>query len=373
LTLPTHLKLVPVALVSPSQISTLHLCSLRFGFESLRGAFDEVVSNPAAILGTVSHAVLEKAGRTYPPSKSPSEARQVADQAWNEALERQVERLRQRPRDGHLLRPERWPNYFLQRARAVRAAVELSMARAGFFRPREGEMRGHSNTELRLESLELRLRGRIDRIERTEHGPIVVDWKTGGSPDRESRSGDENRYRDQMLLYGALYGATFGEWPTAARVLTPAGGVQEIPLTRESCLLAAEKAGVLLDRYNSAVESMSPEELANPSPDACRYCNHRAFCDSYWHSRPDLGITDVEGKLVQVVAEPTRREWMVRISAHGGDLDGADVELVSLNPDQFFYVTQLELGANVRAVGFSRAPLGRRLFPTLRAHIVRTS
>ena len=134
-----------------------------------------------------------------------------------------------------------------------------------------------------VEGVELRLHatvngapllGILDRLDRDEHGELViVDYKTGSIP---SRAFDTATFANTEL-YAALCESTLGERPTRIRLLYVTHGeameraVSAVVL--DARVRAASSAWTRITRYYE-----SGEFPATPSRSACRFCPYTDVC-----------------------------------------------------------------------------------------------
>lgn len=162
--------------VSPSQVEQFHTCGLRWLLETAVGARQ---SEPIRHLGSVIHALAALAGHedTVDPPGDTERA------AWIRRLDEALARLdfgspwfnrRQRERATQML--DRFLAWRYGNGREVVAVEEPFDVRTG----------------------RVRLVGRVDRLERDEHGrAVVVDLKTGAQPP----SADEVAHHPQLGVY----------------------------------------------------------------------------------------------------------------------------------------------------------------------------
>lgn len=181
------------------------------------------------------------------------------------------------------------PKFEVVRIRVFARAAELAREI-----PRAGARAGEASAapygyELRVESSDGLIAGRIDRALSTPAGPILQDYKSGAI--FSLRQGDEPpevkpEYAIQLQIYAALYQEATGTWPTKLQLIPLNGSPYDIPFSPAASLqLLAEARGVLA-QLNDEIARCGDEEaaewlLATPSPTACRYCTYRPACLPY--------------------------------------------------------------------------------------------
>lgn len=181
------------------------------------------------------------------------------------------------------------PKYEVARLRAEARAGELAR------RPAAGEARADEATasphgyELRVESADGLIAGRIDRALATEHGTILQDYKSGAI--FSLQEGDARpikpEYALQLRLYAALYHEATGTWPVRLELVPLAGDPQSVSFSQEECLHLLDRAKEILINVNEQLGHVSDgwdaieASLATPSPAACRFCSFRPACSQY--------------------------------------------------------------------------------------------
>jgi RecB family exonuclease len=130
----------------------------------------------------------------------------------------------------------------------------------------------------------VRLRGRIDRVERDAAGRlVVVDVKTAKTP----ISKDDAQQHAQLAVYqlaaeAGLLGS--GEQPGGARLVYPAkpgaGGATE----REQNPLTAETGGQWRERIAQAAAATAGPQFTARVNDGCRHCPIQPICPAHTRS-----------------------------------------------------------------------------------------
>ncbi len=134
---------------------------------------------------------------------------------------------------------------------------------------------GEEPVEVPLPGGPLRLRGAVDRIDRTDDGLRIVDYKTGRPRAFEARDGVfHGGRRLQHALYAWAVEARLDEEVAVAEYHFPTvrGGNRTVAFTREELAGAERLVATLLDGV--ARGWFVPTESA----DDCRYCDYAAAC-----------------------------------------------------------------------------------------------
>ena len=121
----------------------------------------------------------------------------------------------------------------------------------------------------------IRLRGAIDRIDRTDDGLVVVDYKTGKVRDYEPRTGAFNGGRRlQNWLYSQVAEARLGEPVEGMEYAFPTEKGQNEVRTYTPLEMASggELVGLLLDTVADG------HCFPTDTPGDCTYCDYRALC-----------------------------------------------------------------------------------------------
>lgn len=249
----------PVPL-SPSTIEQLDACPLRWALERHGGTDGE---NTHAVTGTLVHTLVQAVAGKMPPDQ----VRRALATAWDAVdLGSQWYSRREMDRTAQMI--DSFSDW-LRRSRGELTEVGVEVAVDGVLEARtEGEPA-------------VRLRGRIDRLERDADGrPVVVDVKTARSP----VSKDAAEHHAQLATYqlAAAQGAIDGEPaapPGGARLVFVAkanradGATQRLqaPLTEET-----EEQWLDLV-HAAAAATQGPRYEARPN-DGCRHCPVASSC-----------------------------------------------------------------------------------------------
>ena len=254
--------------LSPSTLGTLTECPLRWLAER-HGGRDRDAADLRSTIGSMLHALAAETGR--------------AETVLLAELERAWPRL-----------PFRSPWY---------AAHELARHRemlAAFLRWRETSRGRYTEIGVEVEvdgRLEepsaagpgIRLRGRIDRLERDEAGrPVIVDLKTGRSPvTKEQAQQHAQLAAYQLAVTAGLLDPHVGPdtEPGGARLVylgkTGAGGATE----REQDPLTPEAAEAWRQRARAAAAAATGAQFVARVNDGCDHCPIRPTCPAHREPR----------------------------------------------------------------------------------------
>jgi hypothetical protein len=323
---------------------------------------------PAAMLGTACHAVLEAVGAGALDDTPRAGWETKITSLWTSAVAAQAESASQSDIDSSLGPPNKWPYHNLRYAQVRRIALELAAARASATHgstvgthallwiaahPREST----ELVEVPMVGFDGRLRGQADRIHIGPDGVRIDDYKSGAILD--SSAGAEpaelkSDYRQQLLLYAALYHAQSGVWPNRARVVPLHGDPVEIMVDPAEAGESAEEALALLETYNRTAQHGDVVDLANPSAEACNSCAFRGTCEAYWlAAAPEWEPTESpscegEAASIEVLGDGS---VLLRLRARAGTTGSADVRIRGLTPMQ---ITPIRTTDQVRLVRLRR-------------------
>jgi len=280
------LPLSPVKRISPSRFSQFQLCSLREIWSSNhQNAL--LPCHPSARLGTISHAVLEAAAKGGVSDRADLES------FWNEVSKKVQDEMLQHRIEKHLVPLDVYAfNYEVKKILCFKMAEQILESPGT-------EAAGKGSAEQWVESADRKIGGKIDLILAHEDGVEIVDYKTGNVLDSPSGSVNDE-YEVQMKLYAGLYHEVKGDWPVKLSLIGIDGKKYSVPYSEKECTDLMDKARKIVDETNELIEAgINPEDFANPSSEACKYCSYRPACKKYWLSREqsDRWPCDVIGKV----------------------------------------------------------------------------
>ncbi len=250
----------PPRSLSPSKVSSFRSCALAFRFTAIERLPDP--ATVATVRGTLVHSVLEQLFWNHPPGRrSPDAAAAGLATAWG-ALQEDPDYLSLGLTDAQ--------------AEALRAeAVQLL---ANYFLVEDPDQVTPVGVELTLEASlgGVRLRGILDRLDRTPDGDLVViDYKTGRVPSETY----EQAGLAGVQLYALLCQEVLGQRPVAVKLLH----------LKEPTVITAtpSEQGLRGQRVKtlavwSAIERACRDEDFRPRTSAlCRFCRFQDFCPAF--------------------------------------------------------------------------------------------
>lgn len=355
----------PLPYVKPSGAVALRECLLRVAYGTDDALRQQVASSPAARLGLASHRVLEQCAKGLLPPGSDADFDAAFEVAWADAINQQASAAANHPAERHWPPPERWRNY------AMRKVATKLLARRISFSGGSGGGSGGVRVEQSQEAASGRIRGRADVIRRS---PVheIEDYKSGAL--YEEDTGElKPSYKTQMLLYAVLEHADTGQWPVRASLIPLVGepaAIEVVPAEAEAEAGAALSA---LNSYNGSVSSVSPEELARPSPDHCRFCEYAVSCPAFWST---VSEDWRDGAFVAAAGYLRGRESAQRgaIALHvevvGGSVENGAWTIERIDPDRFAAAAHAELGSAFALTSALARDDAQTLRPTDRSRMI---
>ena len=266
--------------LSPSLYEAVLVCKARAAWIAF-GDPDRVPQHPRALLGTCVHAVVEDAhnGR-LPPGDDDSRraaAREIFDRKAKDLYDGAHPLLRAK-----FPAAERIPYYYLFRERAALLALdaaarpEAAHPAATGPGPRRQPPQG-ALVETTLRSRDGLLVGRPDYVDAA--AGEVVDYKTGAGPDDDPDGLRDSEAR-QLRLYVHL-ARELGLDLQKGVVVRADGRRVVLDIADGDAVAEGQRAREELRAFNAeAAEGF--KRLAEPSPEACRYCPCIPFCEAFW-------------------------------------------------------------------------------------------
>jgi putative RecB family exonuclease len=257
------------AALSPSRAADFMQCPLLYRFRVI-DRLPEAPS-PAAVRGTVVHAVLERLFDLPPSERTPQAADRLLNPEW--------ERVRES-------RPE-LADLFGTDVEALQTwLTSASALLARWFTLEDPTRLEPAERELYVETAlddGLVLRGYVDRIDVAADGRVrVVDYKTGRAPSEAF----EAKALFQMKFYALVLWRLHGRLPSVLQLVYLGNG--EILRYRpdEADLLATErKVKALWQAISTAASSGD----WRPSPSRlCDWCDHHAYCPAKGGTPPPV-------------------------------------------------------------------------------------
>ncbi|MFI5720132.1 PD-(D/E)XK nuclease family protein [Nocardia sp. NPDC051750] len=249
----------PIAL-SPSTVELLRTCPLRWALERHGGSDGD---NPHAVKGTLVHTLVQALAGRVPLDQVRSELARSwvsidPDSSWHSRQE--------------LRRTEAMLDAFVAWVRSTRAELTQAGIEVAVDCVLPGGDRGP----------DVRIRGRIDRLERDAHGRfVIVDVKTGKNPVSEADAAQHAQLATYQVAAaaGALDDTAADPEPGGARLvyvgLPAASGVAK---ERAQPALDAEALDTWRETIHTAAASTAGPGFLAIRNDGCRHCAVRNSC-----------------------------------------------------------------------------------------------
>jgi putative RecB family exonuclease len=264
-----------VGSLSPSRASDFMSCPLLYRFRTV-DRLPEPYS-PDAVRGTVVHKVLEDLFDLPAHRRTPQEAAQMLQPAWEAVLAADPEVAEmfgeEGPEIGSWLASCRDS---LERYFALEDPTRLE--------PAEREL----YVETLLES-KLLLRGFVDRVDVAPTGAIrVVDYKTGKAP----HPAFEAKALFQMKFYALVLWRTRGVVPAMLQLIYLGSGELLRYSPDEADLRATERKVEALWKAISLAQQTGDWRPRRSA--LCGWCAHQALCPEFGGTPPELPVLEIE-------------------------------------------------------------------------------
>lgn len=340
-------KLQPITKLSPTMFATLKQCQLRAGLSQARSQ-RTTRNSTAALLGTIAHRVLERAGSI---NRDEEGLRIQAEAIWDKIVGQMEKDLQTSPLDRNLLPITRWKKYYLLRERAIRRCVETIPSQ------------GISETQViaserKFDSVRDGFTGKPDLILRRANGLVIIDYKSAELPDNSQDQEEKlESWRQQILFYASIVKEEFGELPVGGEIRLLNKEVIPIPIDLQKIKALLEEARILKEDYNVKIEAgMSHSELAQYSVDNCKFCEFKGSCDTFWkeNPQPTPGTDELEclsGHVLKVTTGKSKNSFIV-IRSQKSDGSSQNWQISNLSVEQFGNLEKLKQGAPVRLLNF---------------------
>ena len=258
----------PARSLSPSRAGDFLTCPLLYRFRVIDRLPEP--PSPAAVRGTLVHAVLERLFDQPAPARTPQAARSLVEPEWARLTGDEPELAALFEADAECA------------AWLEQAATMLDR----YFTLEDPRRIEPAHRELCVEAelaSGLRLRGYIDRLDVAPGGQIrIVDYKTGTAPPEEF----EARALFQMKFYALALWRAQGQVPALLQLMYLGNGEIVRYEPDESDLLATERKVEALWR---AIERAHQASDWRPRPGRiCEWCAHQAICPAFGGTPPPL-------------------------------------------------------------------------------------
>ena len=340
-------KLQPITRLSPTLFSTLKQCQLRAGLSQVK-AQQTTRSSTAALLGTIVHRVLERAGSI---NGDEEDLRIQAEAIWDKTVEQMEVELQTSPLDKYLLPIRKWRKFFVLQQRTFRRCEEIASSH------------GMSETrviasERKFDSVRDGFTGKPDLILRRANGLVIIDYKSAElSDDSQSREEKLEAWQQQILFYASIVQEEFGELPMGGEIRLLNKEVISIPIDLQKVEALSEEAQALVEDYNTKIEAgVADSELAQYSIDNCRFCEFKGTCNTFWEENPQpIPGTDkygcLSGQVLKVTTGKSKNgSIVIRYEKSNGN--SQEWQISNLSTKQFGDLEELKQGTFVRLLNF---------------------
>lgn len=255
--------------ISPSRAADYKQCPLKYRLRTI-DRLDEAPS-PAAVRGTLVHAVLEEIFELPAEERTPEAARALVPGQW-EALVAERPELAEMLLADEKLTEESW----------FAAAGKLTdrwftLEDPSRLEPAEREVK----VEVEIDGLTLR--GVVDRVDVAPAGQVrVVDYKTGRTPG----AGFEGKALFQMKFYGLVMWRRTGRIPDLLQLVYLGDGTVIRYEPDEADLLGLERN---VKAVWAAIERAVAERDFRPNPSRlCSWCDFKPLCPAFGGTPPEM-------------------------------------------------------------------------------------
>ncbi|MEU4226596.1 RecB family exonuclease [Nonomuraea sp. NPDC026600] len=260
---------VIIGALSPSRAGDFMTCPLLYRFRVIDQLPEK--PSPAAVRGTVIHAVLERLYDLPAPRRSVEAALELLAPQWERLLADD-------------------PLYAEMFADDAEQETWLSQARAmleRYFTLEDPTRLEPAERELYVEAVldgGLMLRGYVDRLDVAPSGEVrVVDYKTGSAPGPDF----EAKALFQMKFYALVLWRLRGSVPRLLQLVYLGGGGEVLRYAPdEADLLATERKVRAL--WTAIERSLESGEWRARRSRLCDWCDHQALCPEFGGTPPPV-------------------------------------------------------------------------------------
>ena len=240
--------------LSPSSASSYRECARRWKFRYV----DRLPDPPGepAVTGTFAHMVLEKLMQEPVENRTVDRAKELARELWPK-LENSRD-YRGLDLDDEASLQFRWNGW-----KAIEGLWDLEDPRYVTVASTEQDVRVEING--------VPFRGIIDRVDQTDDGLVVTDYKSGKVPSERFST----NYATQMLLYAAALTELEGHKPAKAQLLYLGQKAVEVEITDENLTEAVDE---LRTTWLAIMESCISQEFEASAGPLCGWCPFVAQC-----------------------------------------------------------------------------------------------
>jgi len=348
---------------SPSHLSVSGGCPLNAVLGCYRNGISPLISHPKAELGIVFHRVLEMASKGVIEKKDCVE-RDVEDVLESLLSETKVRLSADPLRYGYADLKKTMS--MLDWTKKNRMFVDVAAKLLEFSRARESDGKTEKDvgceykdlpefgrwSEVKIVAPGLRLRGRMDVVEKNAGTVSIRDLKTGRIEDGAGRV--LHHIENQMQLYGLMV-AEAEKGRKKIRLFVDQADELEIPFDAGVIVSAEDRLSAILEILPEGATKKT-DEIAGPG-EGCRYCSYRHRCGSYLQGAPGKWVSgsdyvmppDVWGRVEKIELHPGSNSFTVR--------DAADrtVKIFGLRDD---LVPGIDIGMKIWLFGLSTKRFG---------------
>lgn len=357
-------KLQPITTLSPTMFATLKQCQLRAGLRNARSQ-QTTRSSTAALLGTISHRVLENARSI----NRDEDLRAQAETMWDDTVTEVEEQLRTSPLDEHLLPISKWKKYFLLRERTIRRCKEIASSHV----ISENQVVA---SERKFDSVKYGFTGKPDLVLRREDGLVIIDYKSGELPDdSEDREEKIALWQQQVLFYASIVKEELGEWPVKGEIRLLNNEIIQIQIDQQKADVLIEETQAVMAHYNENIAAgVSHSELAQYSEDNCVFCEYKGTCNTFWQNNPQpIPGTDkygcLSGNIVNITSTDNGISHFV-LEIEKANEASQQWEITHLTKRQFVNLKELKRGDFVRLIDFSISSDGTRQAKPIQTSVI---
>ena len=264
---------------SPTMDEDMRNCELRLAFKWDPNFKDTAPPSPPLILGKVGHKLMELATNgTFDDQPNDSVGTVLTD-VWNDLIQKEISGAE---KTGYKLPPANQWNYIsMKRRKVILECEQIVKSR----RQSTPQSQGISNSvkylaEHTISAFDGRIRGKVDLIKIDGNEITILDYKTGKVLEENLDSGDieiKESYKNQLLLYAAMYRDKEGIWPT--RLLLQEHEIEYGPNDAQAI---ATKAIERLSRFQANITKR--QFRPDPSTDNCLWCDYKSACWEFLNS-----------------------------------------------------------------------------------------
>lgn len=259
---PTEPRLL--ATLSPSRASDFKQCPQLFKFKSI----DKIESPPTIFQarGTTAHLALQRLFDLPGPEREPQRLYDLFRAAWME------------------IKDEDYPGLFESVDDERAWGIESLNVLANYFSVEDPRTLEPLDRELdMLEDLDgIVIRGILDRMEETDDGLVITDYKTGKAP--PERFADKAFFA--LRIYALLIRHRTGVTPDGLKLIYLTGPtVYQVPVDNAQLDTMDTQLRSLWATINTAIET---DNFPPQTSRLCDWCSYQEICPAFVAEQPDV-------------------------------------------------------------------------------------